>query len=72
MAKINLTDEILKYDDEEIIDFLFEKMKGIRLDFHGAFDQGDPTLVYSAYGDVELVTDVLRKLNRRNEEKAVQ
>lgn len=71
MAKINLTDEVLKHDEEETIEFLFEKMKDIRLAFHGAFNQGDPALVYSVYSDVELVTDVLRKLNRRNEEKAV-
>lgn len=71
MAQIVVVDEILKHDDDEIIEFLYEKMKGIRLDFNGAFSQGDPALVYSAYGDVELVTDVLRKLNRRNEEKAL-
>lgn len=71
MEKIDVTDDILKHDEEAIIAFLYDKMKGIRLDFNGAFNQGDPTLVYSAYGDVELVTDVLRKLNRRNEEKAL-
>ena len=71
MAKVDVTSEILKHTDEEVIEFLYEKMKGIKLDFNGAFNQGDPTLVYSAYGDVELVTDVLRKLNRRNEEKAL-
>lgn len=71
MAKIDLSDDILKHDDEEVIEFLYEMMKGIRLDFHGALDQGDPTLVYSAYGDVEIVTDVLRKLYRRNQEKAL-
>ena len=72
MEKINITDDILKHDEEAIIALLYDKMKDIRLAFHGGFTQGDPAIVYSAYNDVELVTDVLRKLNRRNEEKAVQ
>lgn len=72
MAKINLTDEILKYDDAEIIEFLFETVKGIRLAYHGAMEQNDPSLIYTTYTDVDIVMNVLRKLNRRNEEKAVQ
>ena len=71
MAKINLTDEILKHDDEEIIEFLFEKMKEVRLSYHGAMEQNDPSAIYTSYSDVALVTDVLRKLNRRNQEKGL-
>lgn len=71
MAKINLTDEVLRHDDPEIIEFLFEKMKQVRLTFNGAMEQNDPSITYAAYTDVELVTDVLRKLNRRNQEKAL-
>lgn len=71
MAKINLTDEVLKHDDPEIIEFLFEKMKEIRLTFNGAMEQNDPSVTYAAFGDVEVVTDVLRKLYRRNQEKAL-
>ncbi len=71
MEKIDITDDILKHDDEAIIALLYDKMREIRLAFNGAFNQGDPALVYSAYGDVELVTDILRKLNRRNEKKAL-
>lgn len=71
MEKIDITDDILKHDEEAIIALLYDKMREIRLAFSGAFNQGDPALVYSAYGDVELVTDILRKLNRRNEKKAL-
>lgn len=71
MAKITLADDIMKHDDAEIIDFLFTKMKEIRLSFNGALEQNDPSITYTAYGNIELVTDVLRKLNRRNEEKAL-
>lgn len=71
MAKINLTDEILKHDDAEIIELLYDTMKDIRLTFNGAMEQNDPSVTYAAFGDVELVTDVLRKLYRRNQEKAL-
>lgn len=71
MAKINLTDEILKHDDAEIIELLYDTMKDIRLTFNGAMEQNDPSVAYAAFGDVELVTDVLRKLYRRNQEKAL-
>ena len=71
MAKINLTNEILKHDDPEIIEFLYDTMKDIRLVLNGAMEQNDPSITYAAYGDVELVTDVLRKLHRRNQENAL-
>lgn len=71
MAKINLTDEILKHDDAEIIELLYDTMKDVRLTFNGAMEQNDPSVTYAAFGDVELVTDVLRKLYRRNQEKAL-
>lgn len=72
MEKIDIASDILRHDDTEIIAFLFSKMKEVRLSFDGAVEQKDPAIMYMAYGDVELVLDVLRKLNRRNEEKAVQ
>ena len=71
MAKIDLAADIVKHDEEDVIEFLFTKMKEIRLSFNGALEQNDPSVMYTAYSDVELVTDVLRKLNRRNEEKAL-
>ena len=71
MAKINLTDEILKHDDEEIIEFLFEKMKQVKTLYLSATDADEPEVLYAAGESIDLVTDVLRKLNRRNQEKAL-
>lgn len=71
MAKINLSDDILKHDDAEIIELLYDTMRDVRLVFNGAMEQNDPSITYAAYGDVELATDVLRKLDRRNKEKAL-
>lgn len=71
MAKINLVDEILKHDDEEIIEFLYDKMKQIRALYLSSAEANQPEVLYAAGENVDLVTDVLRKLNRRNEEKAL-
>lgn len=71
MAKINLSDEILKHDDDEIIEFLYSKMRDIKRSYQGAFEQNNPSIVYTSCSDVELVDDILRKLDRRNKEKAL-
>lgn len=71
MAKINLTDEILKHDDEEIIEFLYDKMKQVRTLYLSATEANQSEVLYAAGENVDLVTDVLRKLNRRNQEKAL-
>lgn len=71
MAKINLTEEILKHDDEEIIEFLFEKMKQVKALYLSSVEANRSEVLYAAGENVDLVTDVLRKLNRRNQEKAL-
>lgn len=71
MAQIKVADEVLKHDDAEIIDFLYDMMKGVKLTFDGAMDRNDPAVTYAAYGDIMIVTETLRKLNRRNQEKAL-
>lgn len=71
MAKINLVDEILKHDDEEIIEFLTDEVGKIRMAFITAVEKEDPALVYTVKGGAETVYGVLRELNRRNQEKAL-
>lgn len=72
MEKIDLREEIiLKHTDEEITEYLATEMSGVRLAMRSAIQEGKPELVYAAAVDVELVTDILRALNRRNKEKAV-
>ena len=71
MAKINLTDEVLRHDDPEIIEFLFEKMKQVKSLYLSAAEANQPEVLYAAGENVDLVTDVLRKLNRRNQEKGL-
>lgn len=71
MAKINLVDDILKHDDEEIIEFLTDELGKIRLSFVNAIEKGEPENIYASKGSVETAYGVLRELNRRNQEKAL-
>lgn len=73
MAKISLVEDILKHDDEEIIEFLYDEMRDIRFLYNAvtAADKSAPEVLYSAAGSISIVHDVLKELNRRNKEKAL-
>lgn len=69
MASINLTDEVLKHTDDEIIEFLAEKAKIIRMVAREAVDNVNPELLYTIVPDIEIMMPVLIALNRRNKER---
>ena len=71
MEKINITEDILKYDDEQIIAYLYEKMTLAKRMFTKSLDDKAPEQMYAMYGCIDDVYSVLKALNRRNEEKAV-
>ena len=71
MAKVDVTSEILKHDDDEIIAYLYEKMTLARRMYSKALDEKAPEQLYAMYGCIDDVHTVLKALNRRNEEKAV-
>ena len=68
MAKINLTEEVLKHSDDEIIEYLSNVSKGIRSAFRRAIESDDPNLLYITHTDVEIITTILAALDRRNKE----
>lgn len=69
MASINLTDEVLKHTDDEIIEFLAEKAKTVRMVTRAAIDNVDPELMYTIVPEIEIMMPVLIALNRRNKER---
>jgi hypothetical protein len=69
MASINLTDEVLKHTDDEIIEFLAEKAKTVRMVARAAIDNVDPELLYTIVPEIEIMMPVLIALNRRNKER---
>ena len=71
MAKINLTEEVLKHSDDEIIEYLSNVSKGIRNTFKRAIESDDPNLLYITHTDVEVITTILIALDRRNKERGL-
>lgn len=69
MASINLTDEVLKHTDDEIIEFLAEKAKIVRMVAREAVDNVNPELLYTIVPEIEIMMPVLIALNRRNKER---
>ena len=64
MAKINLVDEVLKHTDEEIIDYLYGLVAGIRRQYNNV---EDPMWLLASCGEVEQVYSVLKGLKERND-----
>lgn len=71
MAKINLTEEVLKHSDDEIIEYLSNVSKGVRSTFRRAIESDDPNLLYITHTDVEIITTILAALDRRNKERGL-
>lgn len=69
MAKINLTEEVLKHDDDEIIEYLANEAKAVRGVFTRAINENSPDLLYASSADLEIMTAILIALDRRNKER---
>lgn len=64
MTKINLVDEVLKHTDEEVIDYLYGLVAGIRRQYNNV---EDPMWLLASCGEVEQVYSVLKGLKERND-----
>lgn len=69
---IKLVEEILKHDDEEIIEYLTTVTAGIRTVHIAAAKNQDPAFLYTATGDVSEVYAILKALDRRNKERKLK
>lgn len=70
MARINVAADILKHNDEEIIEYLAEEAKAIRATFNAAQKVNRPELLYVTRVDLEIITNVLIELDKRNKLRA--
>lgn len=64
MAKINLVDEVLKHSDDEIIEYLYGLVAGIRRQYNNI---EDPMWLLASCGEVEQAYSVLKGLKERND-----
>lgn len=66
MAKINVLEDVLRHDQDEIIEYLADEAKAVRATLRNAIKDNTPELVYSTLADVEILTNILIELDRRN------
>ena len=72
MAEINLTEEIMKHSDEEIIDYLARTISSMRRTYTNAVQTGNPSLLYGMSGDIDSVYPVIIAMDRRNKERSIK
>lgn len=64
MAKINLVEEVLKHPDDEIIDYLYGLIAGVRRNYINA---EDPKWLLASCGEIDQLFYVLKALKERND-----
>lgn len=72
MARINLPLEVLKHEQDEIIEFLAAQAKDVRATFRNAVNSGRTEMLLTTLVDVELLTEILVELDRRNKEHTLK
>ena len=72
MARINLTDEVMRHSDDDIIEYLAERAKVVRMVCRTAVEEVKPELFYTIVPELEMIMPVLIALNRRNQERKVK
>lgn len=71
MEKINWVADMMKHSDEELIDFLYDRVLQLRRCYTDAMKNDTPNTLFTSFGDVNDMYDVLKAMNDRNKEKAV-
>lgn len=64
MAKINLVEEVLKHPDDEIIEYLYGLVAGLRRQFNSV---EDPMWLLTSSGEVDQIYAVIKGLKERND-----
>lgn len=69
---VNLIEDVLKHKDDEIIDHLYKTMNGIVKNYGSAAEKSAPELLYANLGDIVMVTQILKAMDRRNKDRLAQ
>lgn len=71
MAKINPVEDILKHEDDEIIEFLLVLSSAIKRLYVSASKENKDYMLWSSFDKVCMMNDVLKELDRRNKERSI-
>ena len=71
MAKIDLTAEVLKHTDPEIIDYLANEARAVRAVYKKTLESGDAQRLFAMSADLAILINVIIALDKRNKENDV-
>lgn len=69
---VNVIADVMKHKDEEIIDYISKTMSGVVKNFNTSLTQKSPELLWGNFGDIVMVSQILRAMDQRNKEKLAQ
>lgn len=69
---VNLTEDVLRHKDEEIIEHLYRTMSGVVKNYGSAAEKSAPELLYANLGDIVMVTQILKAMDKRNKDRLAQ
>lgn len=69
---IDITSEVIKHDDEEIIEYLLDEVSNALSVMRSAIKTERPELCLTAFSSVGQAYNVLKALDRRNKERNVK
>lgn len=69
---MNIIEDMLKHKDEEVIAYLAKVMQGVVKNYNLSLEKDQPDILWGNLGDISMVCQVLKAMNKRNEDKLAQ
>jgi hypothetical protein len=69
---VNVISGIMNNKEEEIMEFLAKTMNGIVKNYNLSLEKGSPELLWGNFGDIVMVTQVLKAIDKKNKDKLAQ
>lgn len=69
---MNIIEDMLKHKDEEVIAYLAKVMQGVVKNYNLSLEKNQPELLWGNLGDLTMVAQVLKAMDKRNQERIAQ
>lgn len=68
MSKIDIEQEIIdRHSNEEVVAYLDKILTGLVQNYNTASKLNNPAFLWGSYGDIMLVSTIVRKMKKRND-----
>lgn len=69
---MNIIEDIMKHQDMEIIEHLSKTMSGVMKNYNTSLEAKTPEVLWGNLGDVVMVAQVLKAMDKRNKDRLAQ